>query len=74
MKKLIKKLLRESYYNSDKLYSKSYIEQRLSKAPKYIKSYLSQLEEIDCVNKKGENHVCVKIPEVLYSYLFRSNF
>ena len=66
--------LSESYYDSDKLYSKSYIQQRLINAPKYIKTYLSQLEEIDCVNKKGGDHICVKIPEVLYSYLFRSNF
>ena len=66
--------LRESYYDSDKLYSKSYIQQRLSKAPKYIKTYLSQLEEIECFNSNGQSNICVKIPEVLYSYLFRPNF
>jgi len=74
MKDKIRKILRESYYDRDKLYSKRYIQQRLSKAPKYIKSYLTQLEEIDCVNAEGENNICVKIPEVIHVYLFGSSF
>ncbi len=64
----------ESYYDSDKLYSKSYIQQRLINAPKYVKTYLSQLEEIECINKKGENNICVKIPEVIHVFLFGSSF
>lgn len=74
MKDMIRKILKESYYDRDKLYSKSYIQQRFSGAPKYIKSYLSQLEEINCVNSKGENNICVKIPEVIHVYLFGSSF
>ena len=34
----------------------------------------SQLEEINCVNSKGENNICVKIPEVIHVYLFGSSF
>lgn len=66
--------LRESYYDSDKLYSKSYIQQRLINAPKYVKTYLSKLEEIECMNKKGESNICVKIPEVIHVFLFGSSF
>lgn len=54
----------KEYYDSDKLYAKSYIEDRLKKAPRYIKKYVKDLEEIE---KDGK--VFVKIPQVLYQYL-----
>ena len=37
----------KEYYDSDKLYAKSYIEDRLKKAPRYIKKYAKDLEEIE---------------------------
>ena len=73
MKDLIRKILKEnldeSYYDRDKLYSKSYIEKVMAKAPRNLKSYLSKLEEFDCVDKYGNTHVCVKIPEVIYTFI-----
>ncbi len=73
MKELIRKILKEnleeSYYDRDKLYSKSYIERVMAKAPRNLKSYLPKLEEFDCIDKYGNPHKCVKIPQVLYQYI-----
>lgn len=52
-------------YDSEKMYAKSYIEDRLKKAPKYIKKYMKGLDEVE---KDGK--IFVKIPQVLYQYLF----
>ena len=54
-------------YDSEKIYAKSYIQDRLKKAPRYIKKYATDLEEIE---KDGK--IFVKIPQVLYQYLFGS--
>jgi len=62
-------LLKESYYDSDKLYSKLFIERRLSNAPYAIKKYIDQLEEIDCMDGNGKPHKCVRIPQVIFIYL-----
>ena len=64
-----KSLIKESYYDSDKLYSKFYIERRLSNAPYSVKKYLEQLEEIDCMDGNGKPHKCVRIPQVIFIYL-----
>ena len=73
MKELIRKILKEnleeSYYDKDKLYSKAYIEKVMAKAPKNLKKYLNNLEQFDCVDKQGNPHLCVKIPEVLHTFL-----
>ena len=69
MRDKIRKILKESYYDSDKLYSKFYIERRLSNAPYNIKKFLSQLEEINCVGKDGKPHTCVRIPQIVHVYL-----
>ena len=52
-------------YDSEKMYAKSYIEDRLKKAPRYIKKYMKELDEFE---KDGKTFV--KIPQVLYQYLF----
>ena len=52
-------------YDSEKMYAKSYIEDRLKKAPRYIKKYMKELDEFE---KDGK--IFVKIPQVLYQYLF----
>ena len=52
-------------YDSEKMYAKSYIEDRLKKAPRYIKKYMKGLDEVE---KDGK--IFVKIPQVLYQYLF----
>lgn len=69
MRDKIRKILKESYYDSDKLYSKVYIERVLNRAPFSVKKYLNQLEEIDCMDGNGKPHKCVRIPQVIYVYL-----
>ena len=69
MRDKIRKILKESYYESDKLYSKFYIERVLGNAPFSVKKYLNQLEEIDCMDKDGKPDKCVRIPEVLFTYI-----
>lgn len=69
MREKIRKILRESYYDSNKLYSKSYILNVLRNAPKHIKEIGYNLEEIECLDKRGDLKICVKIPEFLHVYI-----
>jgi hypothetical protein len=52
-------------YDSEKMYAKSYVEDRLKKAPRYIKKYMKELDEFE-----KDGRIFVKIPQVLYQYLF----
>lgn len=63
-----KELLNE-YYDPEKLYNKNMIVGRLRKAPKYMWQYIDGLTTVQCF-KDGQPHVCVKIPQVVYNYLF----
>ena len=74
IQRIVKRIINESYYDKDKIYTKEYISRRLNNAPLYIKKYLSQLESFECVNKLGEQNICVKIPEVIHVFLFGSSF
>ena len=69
MRDIIRRILKESYYDQDKLYSKLYIERRLSNAPYNIKKYLNILEEVECMDTEGNSHKCVRIPQILHVYL-----
>jgi hypothetical protein len=75
MKKIIitenqlKKILNESYYDSNKLYSKQYIESVTRNAPRDIKNIVRGLEVIGCIDVSGNLSQCVKIPEVLFIYV-----
>ena len=51
-------------YDSEKLYAKSYVDERMKKAPKHIKKYVTNLKVVE---KDGKPFV--KIPQVLYQYL-----
>jgi hypothetical protein len=62
--------MNESIYDSQKLYSKEYINSVTKTAPKYIKKVIKNLPEYDCPNRPG---LCVKIPEVIFQYI-RGNF
>jgi len=64
-----KRILIESYYDSERLYSKQYIENVTLKAPKNIKNIVRSLEIIGCTDKNGNQTQCVKIPEVLFVYI-----
>lgn len=63
------KIITESYYDSDKLYSKQYIENVTRNASRDIKNLVKGLEVIGCTDKNGNMTQCVKIPEVLFVYI-----
>jgi len=75
MKKIIisdnqlKRLINESFYDSNKLYSKQYIENVTINAPKNIKNIVNSLEIIGCIDGSGNLNQCVRIPEVLFVYI-----
>jgi hypothetical protein len=64
-----KKLIME-YYDSEKLYRRDKIIDRLKSAPKYLHIYIKKLPQIPLQNENGEIVIATKIPEVLYQYLF----
>jgi hypothetical protein len=63
------KIITESYYDSDKLYTKQYIENVTRNASRDIKNIVKGLEVIGCTDKNGNMTQCVKIPEVLFVYI-----
>ena len=63
------KIITESYYDSDKLYSKQYIENVTRNASRDIKNVVKGLEVIGCTDKNGNMTQCVRIPEVLFVYI-----
>jgi len=58
-------------HDTDKLYSREYMVNVLSKrgVPKHIKDYIKELPYIDCTDGEGNKHVCTKIPEFIQVYL-----
>jgi hypothetical protein len=62
-------LIKESYYDSDKLYSKDYINSIFKKSPLELKRIVYNLDIIDCIDGNGDLKECVKIPEVLFTYI-----
>jgi hypothetical protein len=67
-----KELINE-YYDPKKLYSKQFIVSSLRKGPKYMWVYIDGLDTIQCFNG-NEPHICTYIPQVVYEYIFGSNF
>jgi len=67
--KQYKTILRESYYDSDKLYSKQYIENVTKDANRDIRNIVRSLEVIGCNDSKGNLTQCVRVPEVLFVYI-----
>jgi hypothetical protein len=67
--KQYKTILKESYYDSDKLYSKQYVENITKNANRDIKNIVSSLEVIGCNDSNGNMTQCVRIPEVLFVYI-----
>ena len=67
---LIKGLLKEDYYDSDRLYRRDYIVAKLSRGPRELKKYINSLPSIPCVNNNtGQEEICTKIPQVIHVYL-----
>lgn len=59
----------DTFYNPEKLYSKMYIKTVLKNAPRDIRHIGNNLQEIDCVDKDGKKNICVRIPEVIFTYI-----
>lgn len=64
-----KTLINESFYDSNKLYNKQYIENITANAPKEIKNLVRSLTVVGCEDKQGNFTQCVRIPEVLFVYI-----
>jgi hypothetical protein len=63
-------LVNESYYDSNKLYSKEYIDNLTKNAPRNIKDIVKKLEVMTCINNNTKQQLlCVQIPEVLFVYI-----
>lgn len=65
---IIKKVLKEQY-DSQRLYPVEEIYSYMSGAPTELKRIVKQLKPIPCVNAKGEERVCFRIPEVIHVYM-----
>ena len=63
------KSINESYFNSNKLYSKKYIEDVTRASDRNIKRIVKNLDVIKCLNKNNNPTECVRIPEVLFVYI-----
>lgn len=59
----------DALYNPEKLYSKIFIRTLIRNAPRDIKRIGENLPEFDCVDKEGNQMVCVTIPEIIYVYM-----
>jgi len=57
------------YYDSDKLYLRDYVVERLRKGPKELKKYIKDLPSITCSDSEGNEKICTKVPEVIYVFL-----
>jgi hypothetical protein len=65
----LKKIINESFYDSNKLYNKQFIENITVKAPREIKNIVRSLEVVGCTDRNGNSTQCVRIPEVLFVYI-----
>lgn len=66
---LVERIINEQVYDSEKLYSREYIVNKLMRGPRELKKIIKELPYIECTSDRGESHVCTKIPEVVYVYL-----
>ena len=64
-----KRIIDESYYDRNKLYSKQFIENITRNANRGIKNIVKGLEVIGCTDNRGNISQCVRIPEVLFVYI-----
>jgi hypothetical protein len=63
------KLLTESYYDSNKLYNKQYIDNVTRTAPREIRNIVKSLQIVGCNDNNGNFTQCVRIPEFLFVYI-----
>jgi hypothetical protein len=67
-----KELLNE-YYDPKRLYDKQFIVSSLQKGPRDMREYIGGLETIQCF-KGNKPHVCTRINQAVYEYLFGSRY
>ena len=60
----------EGQWDSEKLYEREKVVERLKKGPKYIKDYIKKLPHIKVQNEKGDVKIATRIPQTIYQYLF----
>jgi hypothetical protein len=64
--KQLRGIIEESYYDSQKLYSKEYIVNVTRTAPSNIKNIVRGLEILGCTDRDGNTTQCVRIPEIIF--------
>jgi len=57
------------YYDSEKLYSRNYVVDRIRRGPRELRKFVKDLPFIPCTDKEGNEVICTKIPEVIYVFL-----
>jgi hypothetical protein len=57
------------YYDSEKLYSRNYVIDRIRRGPRELRKFVKDLPFIPCTDKEGNEVICTKIPEVIYVFL-----
>lgn len=57
------------YYDSEKLYSREYVVDRLRKGPRELKKYIKDLPSLEYTNDEGDVKIFTKVPEVVYVFL-----
>lgn len=58
----------KEHYDSDRLYPRENVINRLKKAPRELRKFVKDLPSIPCTDGQGNETVCTKIPEVVYIY------
>ena len=67
--KQLRGIIEESYYDSQKLYSKEYIVNVTRTAPSNIKNIVRGLEILGSTDRDGNTTQCVRIPEIIFVYI-----
>ena len=62
--------LLENHWDSQKLYDREKVIEKLRKGPKYIREYIKKLPNISVENEKGEVKMATRIPQTIHEYLF----
>lgn len=57
------------YYDSEKLYSRDYVVDRLRRGPRELKKYIKTLPSLEYQDNEGNVKIFTKVPEVVYVYL-----
>ena len=60
----------EGQWDSEKLYEREKVVERLKKGPKYIKDYIKKLPHIKVQNEEGDVKIATRIPQTIHQFLF----